>query len=65
MSSIAAILRCDDRVVAPVYPVSRIIGARAALRWPLCLRDVLAYPIAHKMVIGNRVVDVVVPLLCV
>ena len=65
MSSIAAIFRCDNCVVAPVYPVSRIIGARAAIRWPLCLRDVLAYAIAHQMVIGNRVVDVVVPLLCV
>ena len=63
MSGIATILRCDNRVVAPVYPVSRVIGARAAFRRPLCLRDVLAYPIAHQMVIGNRVVDVVVPLL--
>ena len=65
MSGIAAILRCDDSVVAPVHSVSRVIGARAAFRRPLCLGDVLAYPIAHQMVIGNRVVDVVVPLLSV
>ena len=65
MIGVAAVFRCYDGVVAPVFPMSSIIWSRTAFRWPFCLWYVLANAIANQVFVWDCIVDVVIALPCI